>query len=76
MNTPMSITWKEMRTFGTSSLKSLGPQIWNCLPEDLKSANSSNIFKSDREETAHACAKLVTLGLPSFLEQILKVGNT
>ena len=22
-------------TFGTNSLKSLGPRIWNCLPEDL-----------------------------------------
>ena len=35
-------------TFGTSSLKSLGPRIWNCLPEDLQSANSLNIFKSNK----------------------------
>ena len=27
-------------TFGTNSLKSIGPQIWNCLPEELISANS------------------------------------
>ena len=33
-------------TFGTNSLKSLGPRIWNCLPEELKSVNSLNIFKS------------------------------
>ena len=32
--------------FGTNSLKSLGPRIWNSLPEKLKSANSLNIFKS------------------------------
>ena len=32
-------------TFGTNSLKSLGPRIWNCLPEELKSVNSLNIFK-------------------------------
>ena len=33
-------------TFGTNSFKSLGPRIWNCLPEELKSANSLNIFNS------------------------------
>ena len=32
--------------FGTSSLKSLGPKIWNCLLEELNSANNLNIFKN------------------------------
>ena len=32
-------------TFGTHSLKFLGPQIWNCLPNELKSAESLNTFK-------------------------------
>ena len=30
----------------TNSLKFLGPNIWNCLQEELKSANSLNIFKN------------------------------
>ena len=33
-------------TFGTNSLRFLGPQIWNCLPEGLKSADDLNTFKS------------------------------
>ena len=34
-------------TFGTNSLRFLGPQIWNCLPEELKSADDNlNTFKS------------------------------
>ena len=32
-------------TFGIHSLKFLGPQIWNCLPNELKSAESLNTFK-------------------------------
>ena len=32
--------------FGTKSLRVLGPQIWNCLPEELKSAENLNTFKS------------------------------
>ena len=32
-------------TFGTHSLKFLGPHIWNCLPNELKSAESLNTFK-------------------------------
>ena len=32
-------------TFGTNSLRILGPQIWNCLPDELKSADNLNIFK-------------------------------
>ena len=32
-------------TFGTNSLRFLGPQIWNCLPEELKSADNLNTFK-------------------------------
>ena len=33
-------------TFGTNSHRFLGPQIWNCLPEELKSADNLNTFKS------------------------------
>ena len=33
-------------TFGTHSLKFLGPQIWNCLPNELKSADNFNSFKN------------------------------
>ena len=33
-------------TFGSKSLKAMGPQIWNCLPNELKSADNLNKFKS------------------------------
>ena len=32
-------------TFGSKSLKAIGPQIWNCLPNELKSADNLNSFK-------------------------------
>ncbi len=32
--------------FGSNSLKFLGPQIWNCLPDELKSAKDLKTFKS------------------------------
>ena len=32
-------------TFGSNSLRSLGPQIWNGLPNDMKSAENLNILK-------------------------------
>ena len=32
-------------TFGSKSLKATGPQIWNCLPNELKSADNLNSFK-------------------------------
>ena len=32
-------------TYGTKSLKTLGPKIWNQLPEDLKSETSYIKFK-------------------------------
>ncbi len=32
-------------TFGSKSLKAMGPQIWNCLPNELKSAENLNSFK-------------------------------
>ena len=32
-------------TYGSNSLRSLGPNIWNSLPEDFKSAQSLKIFK-------------------------------
>ena len=31
-------------TFGSNSLRSLGPQVWNGLPNDMKSAEDLNIF--------------------------------
>lgn len=33
------------RSFGTKSLTSLGPNIWNKLPNHMKTAESLNIFK-------------------------------
>ena len=32
-------------TFGSRSLKAMGPQIWNCLPNELKSVDNLNSFK-------------------------------
>ena len=32
-------------SFGTKSLRTLGPKIWNELPEEIKSAESLEIFK-------------------------------
>ena len=32
-------------TFGSRSLKAMGPQIWNCLPNELKSVDNINSFK-------------------------------
>ena len=33
-------------TFGSNSLKVMGPKIWNCLPNELKSAENLNSFKN------------------------------
>ena len=33
-------------TFGSSTPRSLGPQIWNGFPNDMKSAENLNIFKT------------------------------
>ena len=33
-------------TFGSNSLRSLGSQMWNGLPNDMKSAEKLNIFKT------------------------------
>ena len=33
-------------TFGSNSLRSLGPQIWNGLSNDIKSAENLNSFKT------------------------------
>ena len=32
--------------FGSNSLRSLGPQIWNGLPNEIKSAENLNSFKN------------------------------
>ena len=32
-------------TFGSKSLKAMGPQIWNCLPNELKLAENLNSLK-------------------------------
>ena len=32
-------------TFGTNSLRTLGPKIWNGLPNEMKSAQNINVFK-------------------------------
>ena len=33
-------------TYGSNSLRSLGPQVWNGLPNDMKSAENLKIFKN------------------------------
>ena len=33
-------------TFGTRSLRSYGPKIWNALPYHIKTSDNSNSFKS------------------------------
>ena len=33
-------------TFGSNSLKVIGPKIWNCLPNELKSAENLNSFQN------------------------------
>ena len=33
------------KRYGTDTLRSLGPKIWNCLPTDLKNSVSLNTFK-------------------------------
>ena len=33
-------------TFGSNSLRSLGPQVWNGLPNDMKSAENLDMFKN------------------------------
>ena len=33
-------------TYGNKSLKSLGPHIWNSLPEQIKATNSISVFKN------------------------------
>ena len=33
-------------TFGSNSLRAMGPKIWNCLPNELKSAENLKSFKN------------------------------
>ena len=42
----LNIPKKRQVTFGTKSLESLGPKIWNNLPHHMKSAENLNIFKN------------------------------
>ena len=42
----LNIPRKRQVTFGTQSLKSLGPKIWNNLPYHKKSAENLNVFKN------------------------------
>ena len=43
-------------TFGSNGLRSLGPQIWNGLPNDMKSAENMNIFETTLEKwESHRC---------------------
>ena len=42
----LSILRKRQVTFGTKSLESLGPKIWNNLPYHIKSAENLNVFKN------------------------------
>ena len=38
-------TYHNTITYGTKSLKTLGPKIWNQLPDDVKTETSSTRFK-------------------------------
>ena len=42
----LNIPKKRQVTFGSKSLESLGPKIWNNLPHHIKSAENLNIFKN------------------------------
>ena len=42
----LNIPRKRQVTFGTKSLESLGPKIWNNLPYHIKSAENLNVFKN------------------------------
>ena len=42
----LNIPRKRQVTFGTKSLESLGPKIWNNLPYHTKSAENLNVFKN------------------------------
>ena len=61
-------------TFGSNSLGSLGSEIWNGLPNDMKSAENLNSFKNMiKKWEGQNCncirvSKLVLLVLVSFLK--------
>ena len=42
----LNIPKKRQATFGTKSLESLGPKIWNNLPCHIKSAKNLNVLKN------------------------------
>ena len=42
----LNILRRRQVTFGTKSLESLGPKIWNNLPYHIKSAENLNVFKN------------------------------
>ena len=42
----LNIPRKRQVTFGTKSLESLCPKIWNNLPYHIKSAENLNVFKN------------------------------
>ena len=42
----LNILRRRQVTFGTKSLESLGPKIWNNLPYHIKSAENLNVFRN------------------------------
>ena len=38
--------WPNQVTFGSNSLRAMGPKIWNCLPNELKPAENLNSVKN------------------------------
>ena len=42
----ISVVRTNTNTYGTKSLRSLGPQIWNSLPEHIKTETSLTHFRS------------------------------
>ena len=52
-------------TFSSKSLKAIGPQIWNCLPNEIKSADNLNSFKRMiKQWDGPSCATLVNIIIP------------
>ena len=45
MNSPLEIPNRNTVKYGDKDIRSLGPQIWNGLPEEIKNENSYDKFK-------------------------------
>ena len=46
----LEIPTRNTVTFGDKSIRTLGPHIWNSLPEDIKAETSFKVFKKSLED--------------------------